>query len=89
MTSCHIVNPYELIKKAVDDASPDLLRNLPQATINMLLSAGADQVEGAEYGAPTTGRIAQRNEFRSSTPLSKSASDPIYSRATDPGYNPR
>lgn len=64
MTAPHIVDPYELLTKAVGDASPDLLRTLLQTTINMLLSADADQVVGAEYGVPTAGRVAQRNGYR-------------------------
>lgn len=65
MTAPHIVDPYELLTQAVGDASPDLLRTLLQTTINMLLSADADQVVGAEYGVATAGRITQRNGYRS------------------------
>lgn len=45
-TAAHIVEPYELLTKAVGDASPDLLRTLAQTTINMLLPADADAVIG-------------------------------------------
>ncbi len=64
MTAPHILDPYELLTQAVGDASPDLLRTLLQTTINMLLSADADQVVGAEYGVPSPGRVSQRNGYR-------------------------
>ncbi len=64
MTAPRIVDSYELLTKAVVDASPDLFRTLLQTTINMLLSADADQVVGAEYGVPTPGRVAQRSGYR-------------------------
>lgn len=64
MTAPHIVDPYELLTKAVGDASPDLLRTLLQTTINMLLSADADAVVGAEYGVPSPDRVSQRNGYR-------------------------
>jgi hypothetical protein len=40
------------------------LRTLLQTTINMLPSADADQVVGAEYGVATPGRVTQRNGYR-------------------------
>ena len=58
MTAPHIVDPYELLTKALGDASPDLLRTLLQSTINMLLSADADAVVGAEYGVPSADRVS-------------------------------
>jgi putative transposase len=64
MTAPHIVDPYELLTKALGDASPDLLRTLLQSTINMLLSADADAVVGAEYGVPSADRVSQRNGYR-------------------------
>ncbi len=61
MTAPHIVDPYELLTQAVGDASPDLLRTLLQTTINMLLSADADAVVGAEYGVPTPDRVSMNS----------------------------
>ena len=55
MTAPHIVDPHGLLGHALSDASPDLMRDLLQNTINMLLSADADQVAGAEYGRSSTG----------------------------------
>ncbi|WP_187345624.1 IS256 family transposase [Serinicoccus sp. CNJ-927] len=46
------------------EASPDLMRTLLQSIINSLLSADADAVVGAEYGRPSSDRVAQRNGYR-------------------------
>ncbi|GAA5167383.1 transposase for insertion sequence element IS1081 [Ornithinimicrobium tianjinense] len=40
------------------------MRHLLQSIINALLSADADAVVGAEYGRPSTERLAQRNGYR-------------------------
>jgi putative transposase len=64
MTAPHIVDPAGLLGEALAEASPDLMRQLLQMTINALLSADADAVVGAEYGQPTPGRAAQRNGYR-------------------------
>lgn len=64
MTAPHIVDPYEQLTKAIGDASPDLLRTLMHTTINMLLSADADAVVGAEYGVPSPDQVSQRNGYR-------------------------
>ena len=45
-------------------ASPDLLRELLQTFINTLLSAEADSVCGAEYGATSPDRVNRRNGYR-------------------------
>jgi putative transposase len=64
MTAPHIVDPARLLGEALAEASPDLMRGLLQTIINALLSADADAVVGAEYGRPSSGRIAQRNGYR-------------------------
>ena len=64
MTAPHIVDPHGLLGHALSDASPDLMRDLLQNTINMLLSADADQVAGAEYGQVSPDRAVQRNGYR-------------------------
>lgn len=64
MTAPHIVDPHGLLSHALSDASPDLMRDLLQNTINMLLSADADLVAGAEYGQSSQTRTAQRNGYR-------------------------
>lgn len=63
MTAPHIVDPATLLREALGDASPDLLRQLLQTIINSLLSAEADQVAGAEYGHPWPDRVTQRNGY--------------------------
>ena len=64
MTALHIVDPASVLAEALTDASPDLMRNLLQTTINALLSADADAVVGAEWGKPSPDRTAQRNGYR-------------------------
>ena len=64
MTALHIVDPVSVLAEALTDASPDLMRNLLQTTINALLSADADAVAGAEWGTPSPDRVAQRNGYR-------------------------
>lgn len=48
MTAAHIVDPTRVLDQALGQASPDLLRSLLATMINMLASADADQVAGAE-----------------------------------------
>ncbi len=64
MTAPHIVDPAGLLGEALAEASPDLMRSLLQTMINALLCADADAVVGAEYGRPSTDRVAQRNGYR-------------------------
>jgi len=64
MTAPHIVDPAGLLGEALAEASPDLMRHLLQTVINMLLSADADAVAGAEWGQRSAGRVAQRNGYR-------------------------
>ncbi|MGY4844688.1 IS256 family transposase [Kocuria sp. MNB10] len=64
MTAPHIVHPAGVLSEALSDASPDLMRNLLQTMINVLLSADADAVVGAEWGTSSPDRIAQRNGYR-------------------------
>ncbi|QCV96542.1 IS256 family transposase [Acidipropionibacterium acidipropionici] len=64
MTAAHIVDPARVLDQALGQASPDLLRSLLATMINMLLSADADQVAGAEYGRPDPDRLVQRNGYR-------------------------
>lgn len=64
MTAPHIVDPAGLLGQALSEASPDLMRSLLQTMVNALLSADADAVVGAEYGRPSSDRLAQRNGYR-------------------------
>ncbi len=64
MTAPHILDPAGLLSEALSEASPDMMRHLLQTMINTLLSADADAVIGAEWGKPSTARMAQRNGYR-------------------------
>jgi putative transposase len=64
MTAPHIINPAGLLDQALGDASPDLMRHLLSTVINSLLSADADAVCGAEYGAVSPERVNSRNGYR-------------------------
>ena len=58
MTAPHIVDPAGLLGEALAEASPDPMRSLLQSIINVLLSADADAVVGAEWGRPSPDRTA-------------------------------
>ena len=51
MTAKPSIDPAEFLHEHLAQASPDLLRELMQGFINTLLSADADSVCGASYGA--------------------------------------
>lgn len=54
------IDPARLLEEQLDQASPDLLRELLGSFINTLLSAEADAVCGADYGVPSPGQPAGR-----------------------------
>ena len=64
MTVNPSIDPGRLLEEQLAQASPDLLRELLGTFINTLLSAEADAVCGAEYGAVTPERINRRNGYR-------------------------
>lgn len=64
MTTPSIIDPHTVLTQALGEASPDLMRTLLQTMINTLLSAEADQVCGAEYGASIPDRVNSRNGYR-------------------------
>ena len=64
MTAPHIVDPARVLGNLLTEASPDMMRQLLQNMINALLSADADAVCGAEWGQPSSERVAQRNGYR-------------------------
>jgi putative transposase len=65
MTAPQIIDPAGLLGQAVTAASPDLMRHLLSTVINSLLSAEADAVCGAEYGAISAGSPASDIEAAS------------------------
>jgi putative transposase len=64
MTVNPSIDPARLLEEQLAQASPDLLRELLQTFINTLLSAEADAVCGAEYGAASPERVNRRNGYR-------------------------
>ena len=64
MTVTTSIDPARLLEEQLAQASPDLLRELLGTFINTLLSAEADAVCGAEYGAVTPERVNRRNGYR-------------------------
>ena len=64
MTVNTSIDHARLLAEHLAQASPDLLRELLQTFINTLLSAEADAVCGAEYGAITPERVNRRNGYR-------------------------
>jgi transposase-like protein len=64
MTAAPIIDPEQFLHEQLEQASPDLMRELLGTFINALLSAQADSVCGAEYGARTSERTNRRNGYR-------------------------
>jgi putative transposase len=64
MTVRSSIDHARLLEEQLAQASPDLLRELLQTFINTLLTAEADAVCGAEYGATSPDRVNQRNGYR-------------------------
>jgi len=64
MTVTPSIDPARLLEEQLAQASPDLLRELLGTFINTLLSAEADAVCGADYGAVTPERVNRRNGYR-------------------------
>src|SRR3954454_4719928 len=64
MTVKPSIDPARMLEEHLAQASPDLLRELLGSFINTLLSAEADAVCGAEYGASSPERTNRRNGYR-------------------------
>jgi putative transposase len=64
MTVSPSIDPARLLEEQLDQASPDLLRELLQTFVNTLLSAEADAVCGADYGVVSPERTNRRNGYR-------------------------
>jgi len=65
MTVAPSIDPARLLEEQLAQASPDLLRELLTSFINALMSAQADAVCGAPYGAVSPDRTNRRNGYRS------------------------
>ena len=64
MTAKTSIDPELFLHEQLAQASPDLMRELLGTFINALLSAQADSVCGAEYGARSPERTNTRNGYR-------------------------
>lgn len=64
MTVNPSIDPARLMEEQLSQASPDLLRELLTVFINSLMSAEADAVCGAAYGAQSPERVNRRNGYR-------------------------
>ena len=58
------IDPARLLHEHLTAASPDLLRSLLTTFIDTLMSAEADALCGAEYGASSPERVNTRNGYR-------------------------
>src|SRR4051812_26978437 len=65
MTAPSSIDPAHFLHEQLAQASPDLLRQMLTTVINTLMSAEADAVCGAEYGARSAERTNTRNGYRS------------------------
>jgi len=64
MTVPSSIDPARFLHEQLAQATPDLLRQMLTTLINTLMSAEADAVCGAEYGARSTERANTRNGYR-------------------------
>jgi len=64
MTVAPSIDPARFLHEHLEQASPDLLRDMLAVFINTLLSADADAVCGAAYGTVSQERVNYRNGYR-------------------------
>ena len=64
MTAPSSIDPAHFLHEQLVQASPDLLRQMLTTFINTLMSAEADAVCGADYGARSAERTNVRNGYR-------------------------
>ncbi|MCU1612535.1 MAG: hypothetical protein JWO98_75 [Frankiales bacterium] len=65
MTTAPMIDRARFLHEQLAQASPDRLRQMLTTFINTLMSAEADAVCGAEYGARSAERTNVRNGYRS------------------------
>src|SRR4051812_30981205 len=58
------LNPTGLLREHLESASPDLLREMVKTFADLLMSAEANAICGAEYGERTPERTTSRNGYR-------------------------
>jgi transposase-like protein len=64
MTAGPSIDPARFLTEQLEQASPDLMRDLLTTFVNALLSAQADAVCGAGYGERSSERVNSRNGYR-------------------------
>ena len=64
MTATSIIDPSLPWAEQIDRAEPDLLRSLLKTFVEALMSAEADAICGAPYGARSEERVNARNGYR-------------------------
>ncbi|TFB61816.1 IS256 family transposase [Cryobacterium sp. TMT1-62] len=64
MTAPHFIDPARFLSEQLEQASPDLMRQMLTTFINALMSAEAEAVCGAEYGQVSADRVNSRNGYR-------------------------
>ncbi len=64
MAAAPMLDPARLLHEQLESASPDLLRSLLATFIDTLMSAEADALCGAPYGARSEERATKRNGYR-------------------------
>jgi transposase-like protein len=64
MTAPTSIDPARFLHEQLDQASPDLMRDLLSTFIDVLLSAEADAVCGAGWGQVSGERVNRRNGYR-------------------------
>jgi transposase-like protein len=64
MTAACIIDPGLPWAEQIDRAEPDLLRSLLKTFVEALMSAEADAICGAPYGARSEERVNARNGYR-------------------------
>ena len=64
MTAVPSIDPEHFLREQLDQASPDLMRDLLNTFVNALLGAQADAVCGAGYGERSPERVNSLNGYR-------------------------
>jgi putative transposase len=64
VTAPSSIDPARFLHDQLESASPDLLRSMLTTFVNTLMSAEADAICGAPYGAPSPERVNVRNDYR-------------------------
>src|SRR5213592_1286696 len=64
MTAPSSIDPTRFLHEQLDQASPDLLRQMLTTFMNTLMSAEADAICGAPYGEASPERTNVRNGYR-------------------------